>query len=121
TELASRVDPEILRDIIRSYEDTCAASINRYEGYVFQRQGDGIVAFFGYPLAHEGEAERAIRAALEIVASLSKLDVSEAGHLQVRIGIATGLVVVSSAEKAVGEAINLASRLQSVAPPGERR
>ena len=75
TELASRVDPEILRDIIRSYEDTCAASITRYEGYVFQRLGDGIVAFFGYPLAHEGEAERAIRAALEIVASLSKLDV----------------------------------------------
>ncbi len=118
TELASRVDPEILRDIIRSYEDACAASITRYEGYVFQCQGDGIVAFFGYPLAHEGEAERAIRAALEIVASLSKMDVSEVGHLQVRIGIATGLVVVSSAEKAVGEAINLASRLQNVAQPG---
>ena len=119
TELASRVDPEILRDIIRSYEDTCAASITRYEGYVFQRQGDGIVAFFGYPLAHEGEAERAVRAALEIVASLSKLDVSEVGHLQVRIGIATGLVVVSSAEKsAAGETINLASRLQNVAQPG---
>ena len=118
TELASRVDPEILRDIIRSYEDTCAASITRYEGYVFQRQGDGIVAFFGYPLAHEGEAERAIRAALEIVASLSTLVVSEVGHLQVRIGIATGLVVVSSAESAVGETINLASRLQNVAQPG---
>ena len=118
TELASRVDPEILRDIIRSYEDACAASITRYEGYVFQCQGDGIVAFFGYPLAHEGEAERAIRAALEIVASLSKMDVSEVDHLQVRIGIATGLVVVSSAEKAVGEAINLASRLQNVAQPG---
>src|SRR5207302_10466685 len=55
TEIASRVDPEILRDIIRSYEDTCAASITRYDGYVFQRQGDGIVAFFGYPLAHEGD------------------------------------------------------------------
>src|SRR5947207_5584508 len=118
TELASRVDPEILRDIIRSYEDACAASITRYEGYVFQCQGDGIVAFFGYPLAHEGEAERAIRAALEIVASLSKMDVSEVDHLQVRIGIATGLVVVSSAEKAVGEAINLASRLQNIAQPG---
>ena len=119
TELASRVDPEVLRDIIRSYEDACAASITRYEGYVFQRLGDGIVAFFGYPLAHEGEAERAIRAALEIVASLSTLDVSEVGHLQVRIGIATGLVVVSSAEKgAVGETINLASRLQNVAQPG---
>jgi len=119
TEIAARVDPEILRDIIRSYEDTCAGSITRYEGYVFQCQGDGIVAFFGYPRAHEGEAERAIRAALEIVASLSKLEVSGAGRLRVRIGIATGLVVVSSAEKsAAGEAINLASRLQNVAQPG---
>jgi len=119
TEIASRVDPEILRDIIRSYEDTCAGSITRYEGYVFQCQGDGIVAFFGYPLAHEGEAERAIRAALEIVASLSKLEVSGAGRLRVRIGIASGLVVVSTAEKsAAGEAINLASRLQNVAQPG---
>src|SRR4051812_7008853 len=59
TELANRVDPEILQRVIRSYEDACAACITRYEGYVFQRLGDGIVAFFGYPLAHEGEAERA--------------------------------------------------------------
>jgi len=58
TELASRVDPEILRDIIRSYEDACAASITRYEGYVFQCQGDGIVAFFGYPLAHVRSPKR---------------------------------------------------------------
>ena len=94
TELASRVDPEVLQRIIRSYEDACAVCITRYEGYVFQRLGDGIVAFFGYPLAHEGEAERAIHAGLEIIESLSRLDVADAGHLQVRIGIATGLVVV---------------------------
>ena len=56
--------------------------ITRYEGYVFQRLGDGIVAFFGYPLAHEGEAERAIHAGLEIIEALSKLDVPEAGHLR---------------------------------------
>ncbi|MGH8759879.1 MAG: adenylate/guanylate cyclase domain-containing protein [Burkholderiales bacterium] len=119
TELASRVDPEVLQQIIRSYEDACAACVTRYEGYVFQRLGDGIVAFFGYPLAHEGEAERAIRAGLEIVEALSKLDVPDAGHLAVRIGIATGLVVVSSAEKgAVGETMNLASRLQAIAQPG---
>ena len=119
TELANRVDPEVLQKIIRAYEDACAVCITRYEGYVFQRLGDGIVAFFGYPLAHEGEAERAIHAGLEIVAALSKLDVPDAGHLAVRIGIATGLVVVSSAEKgAVGETMNLASRLQGIAQPG---
>jgi len=99
TELANRVDPEVLQRIIRSYEDACAVCITRYEGYVFQRLGDGIVAFFGYPLAHEGEAERAIHAGLAIIASLSRLDVPEVGRLQVRIGIATGLVVVSSAEQ----------------------
>ena len=119
TGLANRVDPEVLQRIIRSYEDACAVCITRYEGYVFQRLGDGIVAFFGYPLAHEGEAERAIHAGLEIVDSLSKLSVPEVGKLQVRIGIATGLVVVSSAEKgAVGETMNLASRLQGIAQPG---
>ena len=119
TELANRVDPEVLQRIIRSYEDACAVCITRYEGYVFQRLGDGIVAFFGYPLAHEGEAERAIHAGLEIITSLSKLDVPDAGHLAVRVGIATGLVVVSSGEKgAVGETMNLASRLQGVAQPG---
>ena len=119
TELANRVDPEVLQKIIRSYEDTCAACVTRYEGYVFQRLGDGIVAFFGYPLAHEGEAERAIHAGLQIIESFAGLDISEAGRLQVRIGIATGLVVVSSAEKgAVGETMNLASRLQGIAQPG---
>ena len=119
TELANRVDPEVLQRIIRTYEDACAVCITRYEGYVFQRLGDGIVAFFGYPLAHEGEAERAIHAGLEIIEALSKLDVPDADHLAVRIGIATGLVVVSSAEKgAVGETMNLASRLQGIAQPG---
>jgi class 3 adenylate cyclase/tetratricopeptide (TPR) repeat protein len=116
TELASRFDPEILQNIIRVYEDACAAAVTRYEGYVFQRLGDGIVAFFGYPLAHEGEAERAIRAGLDIVDSLSTLEVPEVNRLQVRIGIATGVVVVTSAEKgAVGETMNLASRLQGIA------
>ena len=122
TELASRLDPEVLQQIVRMYEDACAVCITRYEGYVFQRLGDGIVAFFGYPLAHEGEAERAIHAALAIVESFAALRVAEAdaGHLRVRIGIATGLVVVSSAEKrAVGETMNLAARLQTMAKPGE--
>ena len=119
TELANRVDPEILQKIIRRYEGACAVCITRYDGYVFQRLGDGIVAFFGYPLAHEGEAERAIRAGLEIIEALSTLDITDAGKLAVRIGIATGLVVVSSAEKgAVGETMNLAARLQGIASVG---
>lgn len=119
TELANRVDPEILQGIIRSYEDTCAVCITRFEGYVFQRLGDGIVAFFGYPLAHEGEAERAIHAGLAIIESLSRLEVPEVGHLRVRVGIATGLVVVASVEKgAVGDTMNLAARLQGIAQPG---
>jgi len=118
TELASRLDLEVLQSITRRYEDTCAAAITRYEGYVFQRLGDGIVAFFGYPLAHEGEAERAIRAGLEMVESLSQIDVPDVGRLQVRIGIATGVVVVMSGEKgAVGETMNVAARLQEIAQP----
>ena len=116
TELASRVDPEILQEIIQRYQDQCAVCITRYEGYVYQKQGDGIVAFFGYPLAHEGEAERAIHAGLETIAALSKLDVPGVGHVTVRIGIATGLVVVSPGRSgAVGETMNLASRLQGIA------
>ena len=119
TELANRVDPEVLQGIIRSYEDACAVCITRYEGYVFQRLGDGIVAFFGYPLAHEGEAERAIHAGLAIIEALTTLAVPEVGQLRVRIGIATGVVVVAGAEKgAVGETVNLAARLQGIAPVG---
>jgi class 3 adenylate cyclase/tetratricopeptide (TPR) repeat protein len=118
TELARRLDPEVLHGVIRGYEDTCAVSVTRYEGYVFQRLGDGIVAFFGYPLAHEGEAERAVHAGLEIVAAVRELDLPEAGDLQARIGIATGMVMVSAADRsAFGETMNLASRLQSVADP----
>ncbi len=113
TELAHRVDPEVLQSIIRSYEDACAVCITRYDGYVFQRLGDGIVAFFGFPLAHEGEAERAIRAGLEIVETMAHLEVREAGRLKVRIGIATGIVVVeANGRRAVGETMNLAARLQ---------
>ncbi len=119
TEISSRVDLEILQQIIRRYEDTCAVCVTRYEGYVYQRLGDGIVAFFGYPLAHEGEAERAIHAGLAIISALAHVDIPAVGRLQVRIGIASGLVVVTSVEKgAVGETMNLASRLQTCAQPG---
>ncbi len=120
TELASRVDPEVLQDIVRRYEDACAVCITRYDGYLFQRLGDGVVAFFGFPVAHEDEAGRAVRAALDIVAALSRTEVPEVGRLQVRIGLASGVVVVSASERsAVGEPMNLASRLQGLANAGE--
>ena len=119
TKLAHRLDPETLQVVVRAYEDACATCVNRYDGYVFTTLGDGVVAFFGYPLAHEGEAERAIRAALDIIEALAALQIRDAGRLQVRIGIATGMVVVASGERnAVGETMNLASRLQTIAKPG---
>ena len=119
TQLASRLDPEVLQHVVRTYEDTCAGCIARFDGYVFQRLGDGIVAFFGYPRAHEGEAERAIRAALAIVDALAALDIPAVGRLAVRIGIATGVVVVAPGERgAVGATMNLAARLQGIAPVG---
>jgi class 3 adenylate cyclase/tetratricopeptide (TPR) repeat protein len=119
TKLAYKLDPETLQTVIRAYEEACATCVNRYEGYVFTMLGDGVVAFFGFPLAHESEAERAVRAGLDIVNAIAKLHITGAGRLQVRIGIASGMVVVASGERnAVGETMNLASRLQTIAKPG---
>ena len=115
TTLAAEHDPEVLAGIAGAYEDLCAACVSRYEGYLFQRLGDGIVAFFGYPLAHERESERAIRAALDILDGVKSLK----HPLDVRVGISTGVVVVShGGRSAVGDAMNLAARLQSAAAPG---
>src|SRR4051794_20068022 len=119
TKLAYKLDPETLQTVIRAYEEACTACVNRYEGYIFTMLGDGVVAFFGFPLAHESEAERAVRAGLDIVETIAHLHVRGAGRLQVRIGIASGMVVVASGERnAVGETMNLASRLQTIAKPG---
>lgn len=116
TRLAAELDPEDLTAMMRGYEDLCAACVARYEGYLFQRLGDGIVALFGYPLAHEREAERAIRAGLDILEGAAGLDPA----LSLRIGIATGIMVVSAGGRiAVGDAMNLAARLQAAAEPGE--
>lgn len=118
TDLASGLDPEVLQAVMRAYEEACTECVTRFGGYVFQRLGDGIVAFFGVPLAHEGEAERAIRAGLLIVDRLSLLEVPAVGRIHVRVGIATGVVVVSlSDNSAAGETMNLASRLQALAEP----
>jgi class 3 adenylate cyclase/tetratricopeptide (TPR) repeat protein len=119
TKLAHKLDPETLQIIIRAYEEACATCVKRYEGYVFTTLGDGVVAFFGFPLAHESEAERAVRAGLDIVAAMAQLQIPRAGRLQVRIGIASGMVVVASGERnAVGDTMNMASRLQTLAKPG---
>ena len=120
TALASRVDPEELDVVMRTYEDTCVAAIERYDGYVHNRLGDGIVAFFGYPLAHERGAERSIRAALEILERLAHTEVPGVDRVQARVGIASGVVLVSPADQtASGETLNLASRLQNVAGTGQ--
>jgi class 3 adenylate cyclase/tetratricopeptide (TPR) repeat protein len=119
TKLAYKLDPETLQVIVRAYEEACTTCVNRYEGYVFTMLGDGVVAFFGFPLAHEAEPERAVHAGLDIVEAMARLHIPGVGRLQVRIGIASGMVVVASGERnAVGETMNLASRLQTVAKPG---
>jgi predicted ATPase/class 3 adenylate cyclase len=128
TALSQRLDPEDLREINRAYQDACKTAIERYEGYVARYMGDGVLAYFGFPQAHEDDAERAVHAGLAVVESVVGLDVSvgEAQNIElaVRVGIATGPVVVgdiigeaASQESAVvGEAPNLAARLQALAP-----
>jgi len=123
TALSNRLDPEEYRKVLARYHETCIGCVQRFEGFVAQIQGDGVVAYFGYPMAHEAEAERAIRAALAIVQALAALDVGLGQPLAVRIGVASGLVVVSHVlapdKSAVGETPNLAQRLQTLAQPGE--
>jgi class 3 adenylate cyclase len=128
TELSQRLDPEDLREINRAYQDACKTAIERYEGYVARYMGDGVLAYFGFPQAHEDDAERAVHAGLAVVESVVGLDVSvgEAQDIElaVRVGITTGPVIVgdiigeaASQESAVvGETPNLAARLQALAP-----
>jgi class 3 adenylate cyclase len=125
TALAATLDPEDLREVIRAYQDCCAGVIARFEGHIAKFMGDGVLAYFGYPYAHEDDAERAVRAGLDIVAGLAALPASAKSELAVRIGIATGLVVVgdligegaSQEHAVVGETPNLAARLQAIAEP----
>jgi class 3 adenylate cyclase/predicted ATPase len=123
TALSARMDPEDLREVISAYQKCVAETVGRFGGFVAKYMGDGVLIYFGYPQAHEDDAERAVRAGLELVAAVSDLKTHDA--LQTRVGIATGLVVVgdligsgSSQEQAiVGETPNLAARLQGVAEP----
>jgi class 3 adenylate cyclase len=126
TALSARLDPEELREVIGAYHRCVAEAVRRFDGLVAKYMGDGVLAYFGYPRAHEDDAERAMRTGLDIVAAIGRLDVPAAGKLQVRIGIATGLVVVgdlvgegaSQEQAVVGETPNLAARLQALAEPG---
>jgi class 3 adenylate cyclase/tetratricopeptide (TPR) repeat protein len=115
------VDPEIVRSMFRTFEEACAVEIKRYDGFVFQRQGDAIVAYFGYPTAREDNAERAIRAALAIIENVPASCITGGEPLRIRVGIATGLVVVadlrSRDQSAAGDTLNLAARLQTIAEP----
>jgi class 3 adenylate cyclase len=127
TQIAGRLDPEDFRDVTLSFQSACTAIIDRFGGTVSRYMGDGILALFGYPLAHEDDAERATLAGLGIVESVSSIrlhrTLPEDERLAVRVGIATGLVVVgdiigsgSSEEAAVvGETPNIAARLQTSA------
>jgi predicted ATPase/class 3 adenylate cyclase len=126
TALSARLDPEDMRDVIRAYQNAVAGEISRCDGHVAKFMGDGVLAYFGYPKAHEDEAERAVRAGLAIVAAVATLKTPAREPIAVRIGIATGLVVVgdlvgegaAQEEAVVGETPNLASRLQDLAAPG---
>src|SRR5262245_55851450 len=123
TALAAKLDPEDLRELMRAYHAAAADEIRTSQGHVAQYLGDGVLANFGYPLAHENDAERAIRVGLRLVERVGALDAGR--PLEIRVAIATGLVVVgdliaageSQERGAVGETPNLAARLQAMAPP----
>jgi class 3 adenylate cyclase len=123
TALSARMDPEDLRELISAYQKCAAETVQRLGGFVAKYMGDGVLVYFGYPQAHEDDAERAVRAGLELVAAVSTLKASS--PLQTRVGIATGLVVVgdlvgsgdAQERGIVGETPNVAARLQGTAEP----
>src|SRR6516162_9095969 len=123
TALSARMDPEDLREIISAYQKCVLEAVRRFGGFVAKYLGDGVLVYFGYPEAHEDDAERAVRAGLELIPAIQAL--KSPASLQIRVGIATGLVVVgdligsgSAQEQAiVGETPNLAARLQGIAEP----
>jgi class 3 adenylate cyclase len=97
TELAGRLDPEDLREVMRTYQAACADAVCRFEGYVARFLGDGVLAYFGWPQAHEDDAERAVRAGLQLVQEIPRLEPGAGERLEARVGIATGHVVVGRA------------------------
>ena len=126
TPLSAVLDPEDMRQVMAAYQRCCAEVVAALDGHVAKYMGDGVLAFFGYPRAQEGDAERAVRAGLQLLEAVAALTPRPEVSLQARIGIATGLVVVgdligagaAKEEAVVGETPNLAARLQSLAEPG---
>ena len=124
TALSSHLDPEDLREVIAAYHRAVADVVRSFDGFVAKYMGDGVLIYFGYPRAHEDDAERSVRAGLGIIDAVGRLNVKSVG-LQARIGIATGLVVVgdligegsAQEQSVVGETPNLAARLQALAEP----
>src|SRR5271168_3838427 len=124
TRLAATLDLETLQRVVDAYQHQVATCVTRYDGFVAKFMGDGVLVYFGYPQAHEDDAERAVRAGLDIVAAMPSVRAVDSPELACRIGIASGVVVVgdslsvgSAAEKSVlGETPNLAARLQAAAP-----
>jgi class 3 adenylate cyclase len=127
TALSARLDPEDMREIIGAYHLCCAEQITKAGGFVAKYMGDGVLAYFGYPQAHEDDAERAVRSGLSLIEAMPQLDTEHDVVLQVRVGIATGVVVVgdligegvAQEQGVVGETPNLAARLQALAEPGQ--
>jgi class 3 adenylate cyclase/predicted ATPase len=125
TMLAVELDPEDLAEVIRRFQSTCVTTLEHIGGHIARFMGDGIVAYFGYPQAHEDDAEQAVRAGLDLVAKISRLLLPSGEPLQVRVGIATGLVIIGETlgersaqeQAAVGITPNLAARLQTAADP----
>jgi class 3 adenylate cyclase len=126
TALGTELDPEDLIQLLRQYRDACTAVIAKFDGFIAQYLGDGILVYFGFPQAQEHAGERAVRAGLEIAGKIGQLKQPDGRALQARVGIATGLVVTGGAtgvgtageETVVGDTPNLAARLQSLADPG---
>jgi class 3 adenylate cyclase len=120
------MDPEDARSVLRTYQDLCSKEINHYSGHVAQYLGDGVLAYFGYPQAQENSPERAVRSALGIVGEIGRSPPVNGQRLKVRVGIATGLVVIGQSEltfsrtevSVTGETPNIAARLQAIADPG---
>jgi len=128
TKLSSQLDPEEYRDVVRAYHTACTEVIRRYDGYIAQLLGDGLLVYFGYPQAHEDDAQRAVRTGLGILASMGDLNQeltrAQGIQLALRLGIHTGLVVVGEMgspgrqeQLALGETPNVAARIQGLAQP----
>ena len=105
TALSTRLDPEDMRAVIDAYHAACARITRTYDGFLAEFRGDGILAYFGYPIAHEDDAERTVRAGLDIIAAIARLETRAAEPLAVRIGIATGLVVIGDLSR--GDALRV--------------